>query len=136
MGDNTIKDFWQQKHNYNDINVLKQKMEEYYTDEFINNYNKWYKNLSDLNNTVYEFFDKDDFPQQHIKEIKYDWFCKNIINSIKEWIDVHGNIFPEDIFIITENIISDHVALCIHDYQKRYYTLPNLLQSIKNSMIL
>ena len=136
MGDKSIKDFWQQKDNYNDINVLKQKMEEYYTDEFINNYDRWSSNLKELNDIIYTFLEKDNFPIKFIKKIKYDWFCKNIIENIKDWIDIHEDIYPEDINIITENMISDHVAICMEQYEKTYYTVPNLLDSIKKSIII
>ena len=126
-----ILDFWENKHIYKTSGVLTEKSEEFYRDEFINNYAKWSQNVKELNVTIKEHLEFRGFPMKYWEEMKYDWFCQQVIDLIAEWIKVNQDIMPQDVLIITEKLIADYIAICINKYNEHAYTINALLDSVK-----
>ena len=130
-----IEDFWENKQYYKEPELLKEKAREFYTEEFINSYDKWSSNLKELNNAIRVHLESKNFPMKYWEEIKYDWFCKNVNNLIQEWITVNKDITLSDIPIITEKLIADYIAICLTKFNDNVYTLDSLTSSIKNAVI-
>ena len=134
--ENKIVDFWENKDYYKETNVLLEKARIFYTDDFINNYEKWSANLKDLNNAIRVHLESKHFPMRFWSEMTYDWFCKNINKLIQEWITVNNDIVLQDIPIITEKMIADYIAICIKNAHDNEYTIASLVDSIKRTVVL
>jgi len=134
--DKKIVDFWDNKQYYKTPELLKEKAREFYTEEFINNYDKWSANVNELNNAIKSHLIHIQFPMQYWKEMKYDWFCESINKLIQEWITFNNDILLADIPIITEKLIADYIAICVDKYMENKYTINSLLDSIKTPVMI
>lgn len=131
MSGELIADFWENKDYFIKNNILKQKAREFYTEDFIANYNKWKNNLQDLNNVIKEYLIENEFNMKYWTDITYDEFCKLINDNIEEWITVNNDIEINDLTIITQNLIDVHLDKIIKIMNENKYTLSSLFESIK-----
>ena len=132
----SILDFWEFKNNNNlSVEELKQYAQEFYAEDFIENGKKWKANIEEINELMRIQLADKDVDVTHWENMSFDYFCKNMINYINEWIDENKDIEPKNISAITERLLNKYMYLQLHEMEKKHYTLPNLLASIVKPII-
>ena len=132
-----IIDFWENKHLYlDDTNLMKSKAREYYTEEFINDYSKWSKNVLELNTIISTHMEEKKFPMKFWKEMSFDWFCKTINNLIEEWIINNKDITLHDVNVIMEKLIADYISIQLTEYEQHANGINELMESIKRVVMI
>lgn len=130
-----IDNFWHLDHSIMTKEQLMETAREYYKEDFINNYSKWSNNLKLFNKLIYDHIVQHGFRSDLYEEMSYDWFCKNIIDMICEWIDVNGGIKSPDINIITERLASDYSAIQLKKHNDALFTIESIMASIKKMKV-
>ncbi len=132
MSTNNITDFWNNKEYYKTKEELINAVRNYYTTDFIDNFSKWKKSLKTTNDTMKEYLLSVDFNESDWYELSYDNFCSNVIKNIIDWINTNNDISINDMQIISEYIIDDHINDVLITYNKKKYSIDSLIKSIKN----
>ncbi len=136
MSKQNIADFWVNKEFYKTKEELKQYAREFYTEDFISNYDKWVGNIKDLNEMMYRHLSKSDFDLKIWEEMPFDYFCKNINQLIEDWIETKGDITPFDITTITQKLIQDYTKIQYDNIMKQRNSISSIMNSIKKIVIL
>jgi uncharacterized alkaline shock family protein YloU len=126
-----IQDFWSNKKFYLNKEALMTGAREHFTEDFIANYTKWKQNLLELNESMHDYLVSVDFEMIYWYNLSYDNICKNINNHIEEWINANNNIELKDIDLIVQYVVDDHITEILENMNKKKYSIPSLLQSIK-----
>jgi len=129
-----IKNFWENKINYTSVDILVDKIEEFYRADFIENYSKWKKNVDEFNEHALHQLTEVGMPIEYWQPINYDQFCQNIISMLKEWILVNKDIQRKDMKVIIEKIFSEHLGQHLTVWEQNLYTYEGLLNSIKRTV--
>lgn len=128
---NDIQQFWDNKPYYINKETLLQKAKEHFTEDLISNYSAWKVDLLEFNKMMSDYLISVEFEMEYWSDMTYDELCKHIINNIEQWIITNSNIEKEDIPIIYQSIIDDHITRIIEDMNSKKYTISSLMQSIK-----
>lgn len=130
-----IINFWKNKSTYKDIETLKSKFIEAYTEDFTNpdRFNVWKLLITDLNEIMYSNLEKLGFDLTNWKDISYDQFCNLLIKNAVEFITDHNEIIEEDMIIINESVIRDYaMSLDIkRKERKEKIEISDIINSIK-----
>lgn len=130
---NIITEFWMNKEHFNKAE-LKDKALMYYTEEFIENYERWKDNLDNLNETAKQIFADFGYSNDFWVDIKYNDFVKNVNELLSHIIDTTGDIFPEDMVDITTSIVNDHLLYLENIANQNKFTVSSILNSIKTQI--
>lgn len=110
---NTIQEFWEEitinGHNYNKQQLI-DFFTESYTEDFIENIDKWKANLYQMNTSVKDTIkNRTNFNLSKWKDITFDQFCQGVIKKATEYINAHGQITSVAVENIVEIILQDHL---------------------------
>lgn len=126
-----ILNFWENKYNYSTVELLKDKITEFYRSDFIENYTKWKKHVDDFNQDGLHQLIEVGMPEKFWTPIQYDEFCQGIIDMITEWITVNKDINRHDIKVILEKLFTEFLGKHLKVWQDNMYTMDALLASVK-----
>jgi len=125
-----ILDFWSNKHNYRQEELV-EKITEYYRADFIENYTKWKKNLDDLNEDAIYQLKEVGMPEKFWTPLLYDEFLNNCLELFKEWITVNKDITRNDIKLIYQKLFTEFLGKHLKVWEDNMYTMDSLLESVK-----
>ena len=126
-----IIEFWENRNAYRNMSPseLKYKVIAIYTEDFLANYSNWMDSLKGINEMALEGT-KNLFvnAEQWWEDISFDFFCDNVLASIKTIIDNTKTIEAKDIVGITEKMINDHICALIDKAPKHVAETPDAIQ--------
>lgn len=129
-----IEEFWSNKKHFSTKELLVEKVKEYYGEEFISNYDNWKNNLEACNKEYRDLFLNLGYDKSYWEDMSYNHFCKNIINSMAEYINIKGDITSSEVHQLLGIMLEDWFynqelkVPIVHSDKKS--TLSSLLNSI------
>lgn len=94
--------FWSLDQSKYNANKLAEIFEEAYANDFVDNYDFWKKQITELNNDIYNtLILNHQYDSKRWQEITFDWFCQQIINTFKDSIIKNGQITRIDAVELT-----------------------------------
>lgn len=130
-----INEFWENKYLYIKQGKLAEKAKEFYTEDFINNYERWKNIVEDYNKDIKDYLLMYSFPSEQIEYMSFDFFCKTVISLIEEFININGDIIKEDLEIVIQKVAEEHISNLLNNYKQKTITLNLLMDSIKKFAI-
>ena len=100
--DKEIKEFWAIDQNMLNKETIQIHIKEYFKDEFVNNYTKWKKNIIALDSAIIEHLLALNISKDNYESMSFDFFCKGVIDSLCEIVDVRDKIITSDIAIVID----------------------------------
>lgn len=125
-----VEDFWQLDQSLMTKENLIKTAKEYYSEDFIEDYDKWKENLKQVNEGAYDAI-KHIVPKDKYIELTFDDLCSNILKKIEDNIIKFGVLSYTDIISITDSIYYDAMEKSVNEWENNKNSLNNLMDSIK-----
>lgn len=126
-----IKEFWEIDQSMLTKDTIQMHIKEYFKDEFVNNYTMWKENINILDEAILVDLSALNINNDVYESMSFDFFCKGVIDSLCEVVEMHGKIVTNDIAIAIHKVGLDYMNIIINKYNKSTNTVSKLLESIK-----
>jgi hypothetical protein len=126
-----IQEFWSIDQSMLSKDKIKEKIQEYYGDDFINNYTKWKNNIKEIDTYIIQYLRQNNYDITTYKLMEFDYFCKKTINYMCQSVDINNILVPTDVLVILEKIGVEFLNEYLETYDIKKYTISNLLKSIQ-----
>src|SRR5690348_10335202 len=104
-----LEEFWDIDQTLLDKESIKEKCRQYYTEDFINNYDHWKGKLTIMNENIQSGL-SGVIPGDKFTPIGFDHFCKRFLELCDGHIDKNGNIGRDYIVPLCRVLLQEHCS--------------------------